>query len=46
MHIGIVELLEGAVIQCLADALHQVVVEIQVVHNRQTQDVYKRQGIP
>ena len=36
MHIGVVELLEGAVVQRLADALHQVIVEIQVVHNRQT----------
>ena len=36
MHIGVVELLEGAVVQRLTDALHQVVVKIQVVHNGQT----------
>ena len=35
MHIGVVELLEGAVVQCLADALHQVIVEVQVVHDSQ-----------
>ena len=35
MHIGVVELLEGAVVQRLTDALHQVVVKIQVVHNGQ-----------
>ena len=35
MHIGVVELLEGTVVQCLADTLHQVIVEVQVVHDSQ-----------
>ena len=33
LYTSVVELLEGAVVQRLTDALHQVVVKIQVVHN-------------
>ena len=36
MHILIMELLECAVIQRFTNPLHQMIVEIQVVHNSQT----------
>lgn len=36
MHILIMELLECAVIQRFTNSLHQMIVEIQVVHNSQT----------